>query len=90
MQATFAKPLDAELELNVVTKSNDQTGPGHHSASPGTMYSEVASWNVKLKGSYEWQTGGGEKSSLMNSWEMGVSTSLTFPRVVFPHWGKGV
>jgi len=25
MQATFAKPLDAELELNVVTKSNDQT-----------------------------------------------------------------
>lgn len=28
MQATFAKPLDAELELNVVTKSNDQTGPG--------------------------------------------------------------
>ena len=24
----------------------------------------------------------------MNSWEMGVSTSLTFPRVVFPHWGK--
>ena len=23
---TFAKPLDAELELNVVTKSNDQTG----------------------------------------------------------------
>jgi hypothetical protein len=34
MQATFAKPLDAELELNVVTKSNDQTVPGHHSASP--------------------------------------------------------
>ena len=44
--------------------------------------------DVKLKGSYEWQTGGGEKSSFMNSWEMGVSTSLTFPRVVFPHWGK--
>ena len=89
MQATFAKPLDAELELNVVTKSNDQTGPG---ASFGVTRNNVfgggESWNVKLKGSYEWQTGGGEKSSLMNSWEMGVSTSLTFPRVVFPHWGK--
>ncbi len=24
----------------------------------------------------------------MNSWEMGVSTSLTFPRVVFPRMGK--
>ena len=89
MQATFAKPLDAELELNVVTKSNDQTGPG---ASFGVTRNNVfgggESWNVKLKGSYEWQTGGGEKSSLMNSWEMGISTSLTFPRVVFPRWGK--
>lgn len=88
VQATLAKPLDAELELNVVTKSNDQTGPG---ASFGVTRNNVfgggESWNVKLKGSYEWQTGGGEKSSLMNSWEMGLSTSLTFPRVVFPRFG---
>ena len=41
MQATFAKPLDAELELNVVTKSNDQTGPGASFVSLVTMYSEV-------------------------------------------------
>lgn len=88
IQATFAKPLDAELELNVVTKSNDQTGPG---ASFGLTRNNVfgggESWNVKLKGSYEWQTGGGEKSSLMNSWEFGLSTALTFPRVVFPRLG---
>ncbi len=89
LRATFAKPLDAELELNVVTKSNDQTGPG---ASFGVTRNNVfgggESWNVKLKGSYEWQTGSGEKNSLMNSWEMGLSTALTFPRVVFPRWGK--
>ncbi len=89
LQATFAKPLDAELELNVVTKSNDQTGPG---ASFGVTRNNVfgggESWNVKLKGSYEWQTGTGEKNSLMNSWEMGLSTSLTFPRVLFPRLGK--
>ena len=88
MQATFAKPLDAELELNVVTKSNDQTGPG---ASFGVTRNNVfgggESWNVKLKGSYEWQTGGGKGSSLLNSWEMGASTSLMFPRVVFPRFG---
>ena len=88
LQATFAKPLDAELELNVVTKSNDQTGPG---ASFGVTRHNVfgggEDWNVELKGSYEWQTGGGERSSLMNSWEMGLSTSLTFPRVLFPHLG---
>ena len=89
VQATFAKPLDAELELNVVTKSNDQTGPGAaFGVTRNNVFGGGESWNVKLKGSYEWQTGGGEKSSLMNSWEMGLSTSLTFPRVVFPRWGK--
>lgn len=89
VQATLAKPLDAELELNMVTKSNDQMGPG---ASFGVTRNNVfgggESWNVKLKGSYEWQTGGGKKSSLMNSWEMGLSTSLTFPRVVFPRFNE--
>lgn len=89
VQGTFGKPLDAELEVNVTTKSNDQTGPG---ASFGVTRNNVfgggESWNVKLKGAYEWQTGGGDKSSLMNSWEIGASTSLTFPRVVFPRFGK--
>lgn len=89
LQATFAKPLDAELELNVVTKSNDQTGPGaSFGVTKNNVFGGGESWNVKLKGSYEWQTGGGERSSLLNSWEMGVSTSLTFPRVVFPRLGK--
>lgn len=89
MQATLAKPLDAELELNVVSKSNNQIGPG---ASFGVTRNNVfgggESWNVKLKGSYEWQTGGGDKNSLLNSWEVGLSTSLTFPRVVFPRFGR--
>ncbi|MDR0891742.1 MAG: hypothetical protein LBN24_03925, partial [Mediterranea sp.] len=89
IQAAFAKPLDAELELNVVTKSNDQTGPGAaFGVTKNNVFGGGESWNVKLKGSYEWQTGRGEKSSLMNSWEMGVSTALTFPRVVFPKMGK--
>lgn len=89
MQASFAKPLDAELEFNVVTKSNDQTGPGaSFGVTKNNVFGGGESWNVKLKGSYEWQTGGGEKSSLLNSWEVGASTSLTFPRVVFPRLGK--
>ena len=89
VQLAFSKPLDAEFEVNAMIKSNNQAGPG---ASFGVTRNNVfgggESWNVKLKGSYEWQTGGGSKSSLMNSWEMGMSTSLTFPRVVFPTLGK--
>ena len=89
LQATFDKPLDAELEVNVTTKSNDQTGPGAaFSVTRNNVFGGGESWNVKLKGSYEWQTGGGTKSSLLNSWEMGLSTSLAFPRVVFPTFGK--
>lgn len=89
MQATFDKPLDAQLDLNLTAKSNDQTGPGASFAvTRYNVFGGGETWNVKLKGSYEWQTGGGKKSSLMNSWEMGVSSALTFPRVVFPTFGK--
>ena len=88
LQATFDKPLDAELELNVTTKSNDQTGPGaSFSVTRNNVFGGGETWNVKLKGAYEWQTGGGKGSSLLNSWEIGASTSLMFPRVVFPRFG---
>ena len=88
LQATFDKPLDAVLELNVTTKSNDQTGPGaSFSVTRNNVFGGGETWNVKLKGAYEWQTGGGKGSSLLNSWEIGASTSLMFPRVVFPRFG---
>ena len=65
------------------------TGPGTHlSVSLNNVFGGGESWNVKLKGSYEWQTGGGEKKSLMNSWGNGAFYPLTFPSVVFPHLGK--
>lgn len=88
VQATFDKPLDAELELNVTTKSNDQTGPGaSFSVTRNNLFGGGETWNVKVKGAYEWQTGGGNNSSLLNSWEFGASTALTFQRVVFPRLG---
>jgi outer membrane protein assembly factor BamA len=87
LQATLAKPLDAELEFNVVTKSTDQTGPGaSFSLTRYNVFGGGESWNMKLNGSYEWQTGKSKKGSIFNSWEMGVESSLTFPRVVFPQF----
>jgi outer membrane protein assembly factor BamA len=85
LQAALSKPLDAELELNVVTKSTDQTGPGAaFSLTRYNVFGGGESWNMKLKGSYEWQTGKSKKGSIFNSWEMGVESSLTFPRIVLP------
>lgn len=85
--ASFDKPYDAEFDFNVTTKSNNQTGPGAaFTLTKKNVFGGGESWNVKLNGSYEWQTGKGS-SSLMNSYELGLSTSLVFPRVVFPRMG---
>lgn len=87
MIAALDKPYDAELDFNVKMKSNNQTGPGaSFTVTKKNVFGGGESWNVKLTGSYEWQTGK-DRSSLMNSYEMGLSTSLTFPRVVFPRMG---
>ena len=91
LQTTLAKPLEAEFGVNVLMKSTDQAGPGAaFSVTKYNVFGGGETWNVVLKGSYEWQVGrskGGGGSS-MNSWEMGVSTGLTFPRVLFPSFGK--
>lgn len=86
--AALDKPYDAELDFNVTMKSNNQTGPGAtFTLTKKNVFGGGESWNVQLRGSYEWQTGK-NRSSLMNSYEMGVSTSLVFPRIVFPRMGK--
>lgn len=86
----FDKPYDAELEFNVTTKSTKQTGPGAiFNLSKKNFMRMGASLNWQIKGSYEWQTNStvdGE-SSVMNSYELGTSLSLDFPRIVLP-WVK--
>lgn len=82
------KPYSFESDFNVKMKSNNQTGPG---ASVGLTKNNVfgggEKWNIKLNGSYEWQTGK-NSSSDMNSYEFGLSSSLVFPRILFPRLGK--
>lgn len=87
IRAALDKPYDAELDFNVTMKSNNQTGPGaEFTVTKNNVFGGGESWNVKLNASYEWQTGK-DRSSLMNSYEVGLSTSLMFPRVVFPRFG---
>ena len=87
MIAALDKPYDAELDFNLKMKSNNQTGPGaSFTVTKNNVFGGGESWNVKLYGSYEWQTGK-NSSSLMNSYEMGLSSALTFPRIVFPRMG---
>ena len=85
--AALDKPYDAELDFNIKMKSNNQTGPGaSFTLTKNNVFGGGEKWGVELKGSYEWQTGR-DRSSAMNSYELGLATSLTFPRVVFPRMG---
>lgn len=85
--AMLDKPYDAEFDFDVKMKSNNQTGPGaSFTVTKNNVFGGGETWDVELDGSYEWQTGGGGASK-MNSYEIGLSTSLTFPRVVFPRMG---
>lgn len=87
MYATFDKPYNAELELNVTTKSNDQTGPGAIFKITRNNFQRMgADLSLEVRGSYEWQTGKTAEgtSSKLNSYELGTSLSLDFPRLILP------
>lgn len=87
INAAFDLPLDGELEVNVTSKSNSQLGPGAvFSVSKRNMFKGGETFSVSLRGSYEWQTGkrvDGNKSAI-NSYELGASSELNVPRIVFP------
>lgn len=86
IDCTFDAPLEAAVEVNVTSKSNSYLGPGvdlrltnHNVFGGGEQLS------VDLFGTYEWQTGRG-RSSVFNSYEIGLNTSLSFPRLLAPRF----
>ena len=85
--ATFDKPYNAELELNITNKSTDQTGPGAVFKLTRNNFRRMgADLSLEVRGSYEWQTGKTVEgnSSELNSYELGASLSLDFPRLILP------
>lgn len=88
MNIMMDKPYSVTADFNMKIKSNNQMGPG---ASLGiTRYNVFGggeSFNIALTGSFEWQTGK-NSTSKNNRYEFGISTSLTFPRVLFPRIGS--
>ena len=86
INATLDKPYDAEFQGNLTGKTGGQIGPGaSFSFSKRNAFRAAETLTLKLWGSYEWQTGANveNKSSVMNSYEYGLSGSLTYPRFRF-------
>lgn len=84
IDAQFDYPLEAALETDVTSKSNSFIGPGiTFKVSNNNLFRGGEVLAVKLNGSYEWQTGNknsGGRSSRLNSYELGLNTTLNIPR----------
>lgn len=89
IECTFDTPFEASIEANVSSKSNSYLGPGLTLGLINrNLFGGGEQLNVNLTGSYEWATGGnkGEKKSAFNSYEVGLSASLSFPRLLAPRF----
>ncbi|MDE7153158.1 MAG: BamA/TamA family outer membrane protein [Muribaculaceae bacterium] len=89
VSCTFDIPLEASIEVNATSKSNSYIGPGvTFNVTNRNLFGGGEQLNVALTGSYEWQTGtsGGKHSSVFNSYEIGLNSSLAFPRLIAPRF----
>lgn len=89
MQLTcvFDKPYDGTISADFAVKSNDRMGPGLTlDISKRNAFRGAELLSLKLKGSYEWQTGNsaGANGSHINSYEYGADLSITYPRLETP------
>lgn len=81
---TFDQPLEVQLGVNASSKSNSYIGPGLSvGVTNKNIFGGGEQLSVKLTGTYEWQTGRGSRS-VFNSYEIGLTGTLAFPRLLAP------
>ena len=91
INTVYDLPLDGELELNVTTKSNDQTGPGAiFSVTKRNIFGGGETFGVSMRGSYEWQTGKTGFGQQLGDQQLGVRYQryADFPAGTFPQFDK--
>lgn len=82
----FDAPLEASVEINGSSKSNSYLGPGlAANVTNKNIFGGGEQLTVGVTGSYEWQTGQG-RSSVFNSYEVGLTASLAMPRLLAPRF----
>ena len=87
INARLEPPYELSLEANLTAKSNDQVGPGIvASLSRKNLLRMAEIIQLRLKGSYEWQTNRilRREGSVVNSFEVGADLSLSVPQLLFP------
>ena len=92
ISALLERPYELSLEANLTAKSNDQVGPSLVASLARKnllRMSEII--QLRLKGSYEWQTGPALRHSAeqnrgdeVDSYELAADLSLSVPQLLFP------
>ena len=85
--AKLDKPYESEFNMNVTAKSNDQVGPGaSFEIAKRNAFRAGEKLSFRIYGSYEWetQTRRHERNDLLNSYELGSSIGVEFPRLFMP------
>ena len=80
-------PYELSIEANLTAKSNDQVGPGIvMSLSRKNLLRMSEIIQLRMKGSYEWQTNRTlrREGSAVNSFELGSDLSISVPQLLFP------
>jgi len=86
IDCTFDAPMEASIEVNATSKSNSYIGPGINlKLTNHNLFGGGEQLSTDLFGTYEWQTGRG-RSSVFNSYEIGLNASLSFPRLLAPRF----
>ena len=86
IELTPAKDIGLDLEANVVTKSTGFSGPGFAATlAHGNLGGGANRLQLKLDGGMEWQWGSTSPSALGTfSYNIGLSSSIIFPRMLLP------
>ena len=83
LNCVLDKPYDVSVETNFTLKSDSRKGPGLVlGLTKRNAFRGGEKLNLKLFGSYEWQTAGsGAGKTSINSYEYGAELSLEYPRI---------
>ncbi len=90
ISAAMDTPMEAGIEIDLAYESSSFIGPA---AIFGVKHKNIFGGGevlaLKLNGSYAWQTGNtssSANSTAVNSYEIGLTASLTFPRMIAPNF----
>lgn len=86
--ARFQSPIEATIQANLTSKSNSYLGPGVIlGLAHNNIFGGGEKLSFQLNADYEWQTGS-ERNKTFNSYELGLTASLAFPRLLAPNFVK--